>query len=146
MIQNNKPPRRPEPQRLRVLRQGRPALHRRRGPARRRASDLLDAFAKGGTYNGKLYGFPILVERPGLLLQQGPSSKKAGIAAPPKTWDEFEADAKKVTGLGDGTIGYALPLGPEESQGEFSMWLFNNGGDWKKDGKWTINSPRTSRR
>ena len=22
------------------------------------------------------------------------------------------------------------------------MWLFNNGGDWKTDGKWTINSPK----
>ena len=67
--------------------------------------------------------------------------KKAGVAEPPKTWDEFEAAAKKVKALGDGTIPYALPLGPEESQGEFSMWLFNNSGDWKKDGKWTINSP-----
>ena len=67
---------------------------------------------------------------------------KAGIAAPPKTWDEFEADAKKIRALGGGSVGYAMPLGPEEAQGEFSIWLFNNGGDWKSDGKWTINSPK----
>ena len=67
---------------------------------------------------------------------------KAGIAAPPKTWDEFEADAKKITALGDGNVGYAMPLGPEEAQAEFSIWMFNNGGDWKTDGKWTINSPQ----
>ena len=55
---------------------------------------------------------------------------------------ELEADAKKITALGNGNVGYALPLGPEESQGEFSMWLFNNGGDWKTDGKWVINSDK----
>lgn len=64
------------------------------------------------------------------------------VAAAPKTWEEFVAAAKKVSALGNGTIGYALPLGPEESQGEFSIWMFNNGGDWKTDGKWTINSPK----
>jgi multiple sugar transport system substrate-binding protein len=67
---------------------------------------------------------------------------RAGIAAAPKTWDEFEADAKKVTALGGGTVGYAEPLGPEEAQAEFSIWLFNNGGNWKQDGKWTINSAK----
>jgi multiple sugar transport system substrate-binding protein len=67
---------------------------------------------------------------------------KAGIAAPPKTWDEFAADAKKLTALGDGTVGYAMPLGPEEAQAEFSIWMFNNGGNWKTDGKWSINSPQ----
>jgi multiple sugar transport system substrate-binding protein len=67
--------------------------------------------------------------------------KQAGIAEPPKTWAQFEAAAKKVADLGNGAIGYGLPLGPEEAQGEFSIWAFNNGGDWKKDGKWTVNSP-----
>src|SRR3989449_7525348 len=67
---------------------------------------------------------------------------KAGIAAPPKTWDEFTADAKKITALGNGTVGYAMPLGPEEAQAEFSIWMFNNGGNWKTDDKWSINSPQ----
>ena len=59
-----------------------------------------------------------------------------------RTWDEFVAAAKKIQALGSGNIGYALPLGPEEAQGEFSIWAFNNGGDWKKDGAWTITSPQ----
>ena len=102
-------------------------------------SDLLESFVKSGTYDGKLYGFPDLSSARAFFYNEA-IFKKAGIAAPPKTWDEFAAAAKKISALGDGSIGYALPLGPEESQGEFSMWLFNNGGDWKKDGKWTINS------
>jgi multiple sugar transport system substrate-binding protein len=35
-----------------------------------------------------------------------------------------------------------MPLGPEEAQAEFSIWMVNNGGDWKSGGKWTINSPK----
>jgi multiple sugar transport system substrate-binding protein len=35
-----------------------------------------------------------------------------------------------------------MPLGPEESQAEFSIWLVNNGGDWKTGGKWSINSDK----
>jgi multiple sugar transport system substrate-binding protein len=107
-------------------------------------SDVLDAFVKSGTYQDKMYGMPDLSSARALFYNKDLFTK-AGIAAPPKTWDEFEADAKKVQALGDGNIGYAMPLGPEESQGEFSIWTFNNGGDWKADGKWVINSPRTSR-
>ncbi|GAA4719193.1 sugar ABC transporter substrate-binding protein [Pedococcus ginsenosidimutans] len=103
-------------------------------------SDLLDAFVKSGTYQGKMYGMPDLSSARAMFYNKA-LFKKAGIAAPPKTWAEFEQDATKIAGLGDGSIGYGLPLGPEESQGEFSIWMFNNGGDWKKDGKWTINSP-----
>ncbi|SER70828.1 multiple sugar transport system substrate-binding protein [Pedococcus cremeus] len=106
-------------------------------------SDILDAFVKSGTYQDKLYGFPDLSSARAFFYNKA-IFKKAGIAAPPKTWDEFEADAKKIKSLGGDTIPYALPLGPEESQGEFSMWLFNNSGDWKKDGKWTINSPENT--
>lgn len=104
-------------------------------------SDLLPAFVKSGTFDGKMYGMPDLSSARAFFYNKALFAK-AGIAAPPTTWDEFEADAKKVQALGDGAIGYALPLGPEEAQGEFSIWAFNNGGDWKTDGKWTINSPQ----
>ncbi|MFI6600488.1 extracellular solute-binding protein [Nonomuraea sp. NPDC050536] len=41
----------------------------------------------------------------------------------------------------EAVVGYAEPLGPEEAQAEFSMWAFNNGGNWKDaSGKWSINS------
>jgi multiple sugar transport system substrate-binding protein len=104
-------------------------------------SDLLDAFVKSGTYQGKLYGMPDLSSARAFFYNKDLFAK-AGIAAPPKTWAEFEDDAKKITALGNGTVGYAMPLGPEEAQGEFSIWAFNNGGDWKTDGKWTINSEK----
>lgn len=104
-------------------------------------SDLLDAFVKSGTYNDKMYGLPDLSSARALFYNKDLFAK-AGIAAPPTTWDEFEADAKKIKALGNGNIGYAMPLGPEESQAEFSIWTVNNGGDWKADGKWAINSAK----
>ena len=104
-------------------------------------SDILDTFVKYGTYQGKFYGFPDLSSARAFFYNKT-LFKQAGIANPPKTWAELEDDAKKITALGNGNVGYALPLGPEESQGEFSMWLFNNGGDWKTDGKWVINSDK----
>jgi multiple sugar transport system substrate-binding protein len=104
-------------------------------------SDVIEAFVKSGTYNGKMYGMPDLSSARALFYNKDLFTK-AGIAAPPKTWDEFEADAKKIQALGGGSIGYAMPLGPEESQAEFSIWAFNNGGGWKADGKWAINSAK----
>lgn len=102
-------------------------------------SDILDNVVKYGTYEGKFYGFPDLASARALFYNTDLFAK-AGIAGAPKTWDELAASAKKLTT--GGNVGYAMPLGPEESQAEFSMWLFNNGGNWKTDGKWSINSPQ----
>jgi multiple sugar transport system substrate-binding protein len=104
-------------------------------------SDILDTFVKYGTYQGKFYGFPDLSSARALFYNKA-LFKQAAINEPPKTWAELEADAKKIAALGGGNAGYALPLGPEEAQGEFSMWLFNNGGMWKDGDKWAINSAK----
>ncbi|MDQ1597559.1 MAG: multiple sugar transport system substrate-binding protein [Microbacteriaceae bacterium] len=102
-------------------------------------ADIIPAFVKSGTYNGKFYGMPDLSSARALFYNTDLFSA-AGISKAPTTWDEFTADAKKVTAIGNGAVGYAQPLGPEEAQAEFAIWLFNNGGDFKKNGKWTINS------
>jgi multiple sugar transport system substrate-binding protein len=101
--------------------------------------DFIEAFARGGQYQGRLYGFPILSSARAFFYNKALFAK-AGIAAPPKTWDELVAAARKIHALGDGTIGYALPLGPEEAQAEWSIWMWNGGGDWKSGDQWTINS------
>src|SRR5207302_10363292 len=65
---------------------------------------------------------------------------KAGLTGPPRTWDEFVQAARKLQALGGGVIGYALPLGPEEAQAEWSIWMWNGGGDWKAGETWAIDS------
>jgi multiple sugar transport system substrate-binding protein len=102
-------------------------------------ADIIPAFVKSGTYKGKFYGMPDLSSARALFYNTDLFTK-AGITEAPTTWDDFTADAKKISALGGGAVGYAQPLGPEEAQAEFAIWLFNNGGDFKKDGKWTLNS------
>jgi multiple sugar transport system substrate-binding protein len=101
--------------------------------------DFLGPFARGGEYQGKLYGFPILSSARAFFYNKDLFSR-AGIAAPPRTWAEFVEAAQKIQALGQGVIGYALPLGPEEAQAEWSIWMWNNGGDWKAEGRWAIDS------
>src|SRR5215467_16340692 len=103
--------------------------------------DFLEPFARGGEYQGKLYGFPILASARAFFYNKDLFAR-AGIASPPRTWDEFRAAAAKIQALGQGTIGYALPLGPEEAQAEWSIWMWNNGGDWKSGGAWAIDSDK----
>ena len=101
--------------------------------------DFLEAFARGGQYQGKLYGLPILSSARAFFYNRDLFAK-AGLAGPPKTWDELVQAAKKLQALGDGVIGYALPLGPEEAQAEWAIWMWNGGGDWKAGDTWAINS------
>ncbi|HEX7215718.1 MAG TPA: extracellular solute-binding protein, partial [Methylomirabilota bacterium] len=103
--------------------------------------DFLEAFARGGTYRDTLYGFPILASARAFFYNRDLLAR-AGVAEPPRTWDEFVQVARKVQAAGGDAIGYALPLGPEEAQAEWSIWMWNNGGDWKSGDAWTINSEK----
>ena len=103
--------------------------------------DFLEAFARGGEFKGKLYGFPILSSARAFFYNTD-LLEKAGLPGAPRTWDGFVTAAKRVTALGGGVIGYALPLGPEEAQAEWSIWMWNNGGDWKSGETWAINSDK----
>jgi multiple sugar transport system substrate-binding protein len=103
--------------------------------------DFLEPLARGGEYKGKQYGFPILASARAFFYNQDLLTR-AGVAAPPRTWDEFLDAAKKIQALGGGIIGYALPLGPEEAQAEWSIWMWNNGGDWKSGDRWTIDGDK----
>ncbi len=107
----------------------------------RTKADFLDAFVQGGQYQGTLYGLPILSSARAFFYNRALLAR-AGLAGPPRTWDELVQAARKIQALGGGTIGYALPLGPEEAQAEWSIWMWNNGGDWKSGDRWTIDSDR----
>ena len=92
-----------------------------------------------GQVNGVQVVVPLLADVRALFYNKAIFAA-AHIAQPPTTWAELRADALKIKALG--YIGYGLPLGPEEAHGEFSLWLFGAGGDWKTNGKWTVNSPQ----
>jgi ABC-type glycerol-3-phosphate transport system substrate-binding protein len=103
------------------------------------ASDFSPQFVNQAKFNGTQYAMPF-ISSARLLFYNKDLFKKAGIAAPPKTWAEVKTDAQKIKDKG--AIGYGLPLGPEEAQAEFYSWAMNNDGGWVDTaGKWTINQP-----
>ncbi|KOV71022.1 extracellular solute-binding protein [Streptomyces sp. MMG1121] len=64
-------------------------------PALKDTSDFNATPMNTAKYNGKTYGVPSVTDTLGLLYNKA-LFKKAGIAKPPTTWDEFVADAKTL--------------------------------------------------
>ncbi|MEE1832495.1 extracellular solute-binding protein [Streptomyces sp. SP17KL33] len=101
--------------------------------------DFLPLFADQATYEGVQYGLPF-ISSARLFFYNKEIFGKAGVTAPPKSWAEVEAVARKIKKTG--AIPLGLPLGPEEAQGEFGIWSMNNGGGWVDDsGKWAVDQP-----
>ncbi|MFB6840682.1 extracellular solute-binding protein [Streptomyces sp. NPDC056361] len=71
-------------------------------------------------HDGKLYGLPTSNYTMGLLVNRK-LFKDAGLDpdAPPRTWDEVRAAAKKIAGLGNGIAGFG-----EYSAGNTGGWHF----------------------
>ncbi|WP_246247422.1 ABC transporter substrate-binding protein [Cellulomonas septica] len=63
---------------------------------------------------------------------------QAGVAAPPATRTEFADAAEKITGLGNNTYGWVLPLSleaPNGVQNDVMSWVWASGGSMLKDGQ-----------
>ncbi|GAA5073827.1 multiple sugar transport system substrate-binding protein [Thermocatellispora tengchongensis] len=104
-------------------------------------ADLLEKFAEFGKVNGVGYGIPFVSSARGLFYNKN-LFDKAGIAEPPKTWDELKAAAEKLKKAGVAQP-FGLPLGNEEAQAESFLWFMGNGGGYKDaSGKWAIDSPQ----
>jgi multiple sugar transport system substrate-binding protein len=71
------------------------------------------------TFGGKVYSLPFLQIVTGMMYNKD-LFKKAGIAAPPKTWDELVADASRITALGGGVeYGYGMNFKDTGSAGKW---------------------------
>ena len=102
--------------------------------------NFIQTFAEAGEVDGEQYGIPFVSSTRNLFYNKE-VFKKAGIKEPPRTWDEVADVAKKIKSAGDADIPYALPLGPEEAQGETMMWELGNGGAYTDaSGKYTLAS------
>ncbi|MEU6279257.1 extracellular solute-binding protein [Streptomyces sp. NPDC047028] len=105
-------------------------------------ADLIDSFAKAGEVKGVQYGIPFVSSSRTLFYNKA-IFKKAGIAQAPQNWAELKADAEKIKAKVPGVTPYALPLGPEEAQGESLIWELGNGGGYTdSSGAYTLNSPK----
>ncbi|MFC0546059.1 ABC transporter substrate-binding protein [Kutzneria chonburiensis] len=94
---------------------------------------LVDVFKDA---QGHVYGLPTANYSMGLLYNRALFTK-AGLDPdkPPTTWDEVRADAKKITALGNNTIGFADYSASGQGGWHFTTEMYANGGDIaKKDG------------
>ncbi|MFF0371782.1 extracellular solute-binding protein [Micromonospora sp. NPDC005087] len=105
-------------------------------------ADFQKSFADNASIDGTMYGLPLIASAR-TMFYNTELFERAGVAAPPKTWDQLLDAAKKVAGLGDGVYGYGMPLGSEEAQAETSIWTFGNGGSWTNGSAIAVNTPAT---
>jgi multiple sugar transport system substrate-binding protein len=106
--------------------------------------DYVDAFKTFVTYDGHMWGLPIDGESTGLFYRKDLFAA-AGIAGPPKTWAEFQADAAKLTDPAKKQYGYEV-FAPEAAY-YWYPWLYQAGGDLlSADGKTvTFDSPEAQK-
>ncbi|MBM3525731.1 MAG: extracellular solute-binding protein, partial [Alphaproteobacteria bacterium] len=71
--------------------------------------------------NGRLLAMPFNSSTPILFYNQDMLAK-AGIAAPPKTWQEMEEQIKKIKASGAGECGYSFAAGPWQELENYSVW------------------------
>lgn len=89
--------------------------------------------------DGKVYGLPTGNYSLGLLYNRE-LFKKAGLDpdTPPTSWEEVRADAKKISALGDDTVGYADYSKNNQGGWHLTSWIYSMGGDvaTQQGGSW----------
>jgi multiple sugar transport system substrate-binding protein len=97
------------------------------------ADDYVPAFKLMAVYDNHMFGLPLDGESTGLFYRTD-LFKAAGITKPPATWEEFQADAQKLTNPAKKQYGYIV-FAPESAY-YWYPWLWQSGGELlSKDGK-----------
>jgi multiple sugar transport system substrate-binding protein len=104
-------------------------------------NNVVKSFYNQGKIGGRVYGIPWIASSRALVYNKSLFSK-AGISRPPKTWNQYKADAQKLKHARVPTPA-CIPLGNEEAQAETLIWELGNGGGYvdSKD-NWALNSPQ----
>jgi multiple sugar transport system substrate-binding protein len=92
--------------------------------------DYVESFLGSAKYQDSLYALPFDGESTGLFYRTD-LFKAAGITQPPKTWDEFQADAQKLTDPSKKQYGYVVFA--SESAYYWYPWLWQAGGNLLSD-------------
>ncbi|MFD7527052.1 ABC transporter substrate-binding protein [Streptomyces sp. NPDC059849] len=109
----------------------------------RTQANFLPSLAEAGSLDRTQYGLPFVASTR-LLFYNKKLFAQAGLDAP-KTWDDIRDDAALLKQRGV-TCPFALPLGPEESQAEATMWMLSGDGGLIDDsGSYEIDSAENVR-
>ncbi|NUS44461.1 MAG: extracellular solute-binding protein [Mycobacteriaceae bacterium] len=105
-----------------------------------RLADFQPGLARNATIDGVQYALPILASTRTLFVNLD-LMHRAGVAAPPRTWQDLLDAARRIGALGGDISGYGLPLAGEGAQTETSIWTFGAGGRWDDGRALTIDTP-----
>ncbi len=97
-----------------------------------------DSLYKGDQVGGVNFALPFIASVRSLYYNKDIFTK-AGIAEPPKTWSELRQDAKLIKAK-TGIDAFGIEMTDYEGEAFIAYFAFGNGGGWKKDGKWTLDS------
>jgi multiple sugar transport system substrate-binding protein len=100
---------------------------------------FIDTFLSPSVLSGKTYGLPIAASARALYYNKDVFAK-AGITEPPKTWDDFKADAAKIKAATPDVAPFGLQGKEIETDVYFYYGVWAYGGDVVKDGKSGIDS------
>src|SRR6201996_8143424 len=91
--------------------------------------DLVNLYRQGGSSGGDLYGVPVSNYTLGLLYNKQ-LFQRAGLdpSQPPTTWDQVRADAKKISALGNGIVGYGDYSAANVGGWHFTAEMYSFGG------------------
>lgn len=96
-------------------------------------SKYVPSAASATTIDGKVYGVPVDLG-PMVLFYRSDLFAKYGIAKPPATWAEYQADAEKVAAA-DPSVKFGTPPGDGNDLAAFSLqtgqsWYSTSGNSW----------------
>jgi multiple sugar transport system substrate-binding protein len=91
--------------------------------------DLVNLYRQGGTSGGDLYGIPKTNYTLGLVYNRS-LFQRAGLNPnqPPTTWAQVRADAKKISALGGGIVGYGDYSAAGTGGWHFTAEMYSLGG------------------
>src|SRR5215207_8674847 len=92
--------------------------------------DYVPAFLESSQVGGVQYGLPMTSETTGLFYRTD-RFEEAGLDPnnPPKTWEEFQEYAEKLTNTAENKYGFAVFAPAGEAAYNFYPWLWQAGGD-----------------
>ena len=92
--------------------------------------DYVPAFLETSQVDGVQFGLPMTSETTGLFYRTD-RFEEAGLDPnnPPKTWDEFQEYAEKLTNPAENKYGFAVFAPVDEAAYNFYPWLWQAGGD-----------------
>lgn len=103
-------------------------------------SRFIETFLAPSVIEGKTYGLPVAASARAMYYNKA-LLQRAGVAEPPKTWEELEAAARKVKDLGDGSVGLALQGKEIETDAYWYYALWSHGGELMEGGKSGVAGP-----